>query len=528
MLATACLIAVLATAGTPETIGPAVWPSHGPAASPAGPAASPAGPAASPPAPTASGDSLRGVPIVPVVDYRSTALAAGWRDVDEVLGGTSDRWHALELVRDQADAILATLHAGRPTVGGRLVLASDADSLAADLATHRDRLAFLPADEVMPAVRAIRWGSRALFGVDRVSPDAWPLTARLPSDMGPDPSVAPDTTWTMFVGGDLGFDRQVAQVVTYEGKGVDYPFDGGTASIVGSVCCSAFGWPVPTIRQTGHTGAMRDLISSADLALANMEEPTPDHFTFHPSGVVFTGNPALLAGVRRAGIDVVSLANNHVGDGGQAGILQTIAHLDENGIAHVGAGSNLAEARRPALLTVGGVRVAILAYDSIASSYYGATATTPGSAPLTEANVRADVTAARKAGAQLVIVFPHWGVEYTRGPSAFQQRLAHVAIDAGADLVIGNHPHWVQAMEVYRGHPIWYALGNFTFDQTWSEPTLEGITLELTFRGSRLVQAWMHPHILVEGVQPNLLDPAGDGARVLDPLYEASAALLPW
>ena len=83
---------------------------------------------------------------------------------------------------------------------------------------------------------------------------------------------------------------------------------------------------------------------------------------------------------------------------------------------------------------------------------------------------------AREAGADIVIVFPHWGAEYSARPFTGQQRLARQIIDAGADMVIGNHAHWAGAMEVYKGKPIWYALGNFVFDQTWSEPTMEGIT----------------------------------------------------
>ena len=83
-----------------------------------------------------------------------------------------------------------------------------------------------------------------------------------------------------------------------------------------------------------------------------------------------------------------------------------------------------------------------------------------------------------------MIVFPHWGTEYDPTPFAGQRELAQAAIDAGADMVIGNHAHWAGAMEVYKGKPIWYALGNFVFDQTWSEPTMEGITLELTFQGT--------------------------------------------
>ena len=88
-----------------------------------------------------------------------------------------------------------------------------------------------------------------------------------------------------------------------------------------------------------------------------------------------------------------------------------------------------------------------------------------------------------------MIVFPHWGTEYRSKPFAAQQQLARMIIDSGADMVIGNHAHWAAAMEVYEGKPIWYALGNFVFDQTWSEPTMEGITLELTFHGADLVQA---------------------------------------
>ena len=95
-------------------------------------------------------------------------------------------------------------------------------------------------------------------------------------------------------------------------------------------------------------------------------------------------------------------------------------------------------------------------------------------------------------------------------------------------MVIGNHAHWVGAMEIYRGHPIWYALGNFVFDQTWSEPTMEGMLLELTFRGSTLVQVRLHPTIILDGAQPNFLDPAGDGRVVLGQLYDASRRLLPW
>ena len=503
------------TGSTPGSLAPASGPAGSPSGPSVGPATSPSGaPSAGPIAATA---------IVPVADYRTTATAIAKRDVTAVLDGTSRRWTTLELVADQSKAMLEAL--GVSLVGRRLVTAPDAVTLMRDLAAHRDRLAFLRADEVGPGVRALGWGSQHLFGAHRLKKvGAWPLVAQLPSQ----PGRAPGTTWTLFAAGDLGLDRTYANVVTNLGKGKDYPFDGGTARISALVCCSPFGWKVPTIVSTGHKGAMRDLISSADLALANMEESAPDHFKFHAHGTAFTGDPALISGIARAGIDVASVASTHIGDGGRAGILQTIASLKKYGIVPFGAGPNLAAARQPAIFDMGGVKVAILGYDGISARYYGATRATIGDAPLKAAYFKADIAAARAAGAQVVIAFPHWGIEYTFGPSASQQRLGRQMIDAGADLVIGNHPHWVQSVEIYKGKPIWYSLGNFTFDQSWSEPTLEGVTLELTFHGRTLVQAWMNPHILIRAVQPNLLAIAGDGQRVLAPVFKASGKLLPW
>jgi hypothetical protein len=489
--------------------------------SPQGLASSPAGSPGAPP----SEAPVVAVPIVPVADWRTTATSILARDVAAVLGGTSRRWKSIEVVMNESQPVLGALRVSAP--GHRVITAPDAATLMTDLAGHRDRLGFLRADEVRPGVRALGWQGRQLFGVHRLKNiGPWPLMVQLPAAAGG--GYDPMTTWSMFAAGDLGLDREYANVVKVMGKGMDYPFDGGTARIAGLVCCSPFGWRVPTIVSTGHAGAMRDLISSADLALANMEESAPNHFTFHRHGTVFTGDPALLAGIARAGIDVASVASTHIGDGGRIGILQTIASLKKNGIVPFGAGPNLAAARKPAIFDEGGVKVAILGYDGISSRYYGASSTTTGDAPLNATSIKQDVIAARQAGAQVVIVFPHWGIEYTFGPSPLQQRLGRLAIDAGADMVIGNHPHWVQSVEIYKGKPIWYSLGNFTFDQSWSEPTLEGVTLELTFRGSTLVQAWMNPHILVKAVQPNLLDLAGDGQRVLKPVFLASGRLLSW
>ena len=483
-------------------------------------------PVASAAQPVASA-ALADVPIVPVISFRSTPTATTREEVAAVLAGTSDRYVALELVADEADAILHALGVDRPNDKTRLVLAPDAAKLSDDLATNSKRLAFLRADVVGPEVRALAWGDTALFGVGRVNDlGDWPLSARLPPPAAAD-VFDPSATWTLFAGGDIMLDRGVYETLRVKGKGADFPFDGGTADITGRTCCSAFGWKVPTTRRTGNAGAFRELIKGADIAIANFENPAPDNPRWHTKGTVFSADPTLMDGLANAGIDYVSLANNHIRDAGGQGLLQTIENIEQRGIKVSGAGKDLAAARRPAIMEAGGVKVAILAYDAIAGKYH-ATATRIGSAPLQARLVKADVAAARKAGADIVIVFPHWGTEYDPTPFASQQKLARMIIDAGADMIIGNHAHWAAAMEVYQGKPIWYALGNFVFDQTWSEPTMEGITLELTFRGKELAQVRIRPHIILDKAQPNFLDPAGAGKVVMGQVFSASKGLLPW
>jgi poly-gamma-glutamate synthesis protein (capsule biosynthesis protein) len=466
------------------------------------------------------------VAIVPVTNFRSGRTVARTADVEKIRGG-SGTWTQLALVEADADAILAALGVQRDDLGDSLVTLPSAEKLREWLPKHRKALAFLRADDVDESVRTLSWGSKSLFGVDRVaSLDDWPLTARLLAPADTEPRYRPDTAWTLVAGGDILLDRGVALAI--KAKGVDFPFDGGTVDITG-ICkdCSPFGWDLPYTDRTGNKGAVRALINGADLAIANFENPAPDVFRFHGKGTVFTANPAYIKGLRNVGIDWVSLANNHIGDAGRAGMLQTIRNVKAQGIAYAGLGKNDKAAHKAAILDAGGVKVGLLGYDAIAKAYASGP-TTPGSARLTAKWLKKDIKAAREAGADVVIVMPHWGIEYRSTPFAGQQKLARAAIDAGADMVIGNHAHWAGALEVHDGKPIWYALGNFVFDQTWSIPTLEGITLELTFNGKDLVQAKMRPHLILDKAQPNFLDPLGDGKAVLSQIFRASKGLLDW
>ncbi len=502
---------------TPTANGPAITP---------GTSGTPAASSSLPQSPSPA--VVGAIPIVPVTSFRAPWDSTDAAEVAAVLAGSSSRYRAVELVAGDADAVLVAVGAKSSTLprGLRLITAASPAELRGDLAAHRDRLGFLRAGDIDPSVWALGWGRVSLFGVHRVAAIAsWPLAIQL--SVGAAQVYDPATAWTLVAGGDINLDGSVAYHVKTLGLGVDFPFGGGTAEILSRYCCSTRGALLPRARRTGKAGAVRDLLSTADLSIANFENPAPDDFVYHPGGYRFSADPALIEGVAKAGIDWVSLANNHIADSGAAGIADTIANLDRWGIVHGGAGHNLAAARVPSLLLAGGIKVAILGYDTIKPAY-SAGAGTAGSNQMSPNRVREDVAAARALGANLVIVFPHWGIEYTATPTAYQRSLAHAAIDAGADLVVGNHPHWAGAVEIYKGKPTFYALGDFVFNIDRSEQTEEGITLELTYSGTRLVQARMHPYLILDGSQPNFLDPARSGRVVMDQVFGASRGLLPW
>jgi len=206
------------------------------------------------------------------------------------------------------------------------------------------------------------------------------------------------------------------------------------------------------------------VLRDADIAFANLEGPLTDRGSpVQGKEYLFRSPPRLVSGaLARAGFDVVSLANNHTMDYGAAGLAQTIGALDRVGIRHVGAGANLAAARRAAIIKVRGQRIAFLGYSLTFPESYWAEAGKPGTAFGHEDQIVADVRAAR-AVSDIVIVSFHWGRESSRTLRPYQVQLGHAAIDAGAALVIGHHPHVLQAVERYKGGAILYSLGNFAF-----------------------------------------------------------------
>ena len=272
----------------------------------------------------------------------------------------------------------------------------------------------------------------------------------------------------------------------------------------------------------------RDLIGAADLAMAHWEPaivddtPTPCTPTFNMSTL-----PEAAHAADRAGIDVALAVGNHVGDCWTgcsyiAAVQQTVDHLHDAGLVVAGAGDTLDEARQPALVTVDGITFAFLGYDEIAWAHYGARAGTPGTAHADLDGLADDVRAAAELANHVIVGFS-WGVEYVAEPSSQQREAARTAIKAGASLVVGNHPHWVQATEWIGDGFVAYGLGNFIFDQDWSVETTQGAVLEVGFTADRILGVRLRPTAIRQQHLVELLDPAaGEGAVILDQIWRAT------
>lgn len=216
---------------------------------------------------------------------------------------------------------------------------------------------------------------------------------------------------------------------------------------------------------------IRRLWSDADLVVANHEAPVTRRGA--PAAKQDTGTPRYwyradphsVHVLATHGVGVVSLANNHVGDFGDDGVLDTMAALDAAGIAHCGAGSTDTEARRPAVVEVGGLRLGFLSvmqrYDMYVAEGTYARRGHPGPARLRMSRLGPDIAALRER-VDVCVVLVHWGRNY-REVTPLQQRLAKEIAAAGPDLVVGHHPHVAQPLEHVDGVPVLYSLGNAAF-----------------------------------------------------------------
>ena len=246
------------------------------------------------------------------------------------------------------------------------------------------------------------------------------------------------------------------------------------------------------IRTTGDPRApslkTAEILEQADITFCNLESPFYDEGPPIEGEMIFGADPETIEGLIYAGFDIVSLANNHFGNQGITGMNFTFSHLNENGIEYVGAWENEAKAREPKIIERNGVKFAFLGYNDVkevSQKGYVATSDEPGIAVLTKGNLTQDIQYAKER-AHVVVVSIHWGVEYEKTPTERQRTFAHLAIDSGASLVLGHHPHVIQTVEEYKDGYIFYSLGNFVFDQMWSEETRIGLIAKIFFEGDQI------------------------------------------
>ncbi len=222
-----------------------------------------------------------------------------------------------------------------------------------------------------------------------------------------------------------------------------------------------------------------DTLASADLTFGNLEGPISSRGVKQGSIYSFRADPRSAEGLAYAGFDVVSLANNHMLDYGKEAFLDTLDALTDAGISYAGGGADFKAAHGPAVWEANGMKVAFLAYTNLVPVSFTKETAQPAIAFADVAQMTADIASA-KAQADAVVASFHWGEEYQTAHNAYQERIAKAAIDAGALLVIGHHPHVAQEVERYNGGVIAYSLGNFVFDQNFSKDTRTGLALRVT------------------------------------------------
>jgi hypothetical protein len=538
---TVITVAVLAVVGVALLVGASLFAGGSPGASPSlAPGASP-GASGAAVASGSPGSSSKPGPASPAPSSPAASAGTGPSGLPLALvANVTDLRQAVS-----SATLRKELAAGRVAVPcGVTALTLDGAPIAVDAATcaepstittavraAKPRLGLLPAALVTPRVKVLRVDGADLFGSPSIRALPYPLVATV---------AAPPAGWLAFDGadvrtlistGDTCPDRGVSHQTNTLKKGWDWALGGGTATYTGIHMDRRFdgpdgkGWPVVDAVRSGNEGAVKKLISDAEITLNDFECPMTASFHQHDTGTIFSIDPEVAPFLARNGIDVVTLASNHITDQGVGALQETLDLFEENGIKAFGAGMNLADAMKPAVLDVRGVRFAFVGFNEIPGATR-AGASVAGVTWLTEANVRKSVAAARKV-ADVVIVVPQWGwPEYHANFTARQKTQMQLFFDAGADQVIGHGTHWSGPTSITqddRGfHLVMASHGNFLFGQDWSRQTQEGVILEATFVGSELAQVRLHPYIMLDQAQANLTNPTTDGKFIVNQVWSNS------
>lgn len=284
---------------------------------------------------------------------------------------------------------------------------------------------------------------------------------------------------TLVVVGDLMLGRRVNQRIVERGD---------------------FSWPFKKIRH---------ILEGADITLANLEAPLMDDCQFSNEGFRFCADKRNAQGLADAGIDLVSLANNHAEDFDERGINETILALEDVGMASVGLG-------KPVFMRKDDITFAFLSFNDVRVNEQAFLSNA------TEDLIKESVASVQES--DVIVVMFHWGDQYMKEPNARQRALAHLAINYGAQLVVGSHPHSVQSIEKYKEGLIVYSLGNFIADEMYNEPYTQeanqGVIGRFHFNKRGLFQQEFIPTVIKEESQSWLAEGA-DKKHVLRTIYSS-------
>jgi gamma-polyglutamate biosynthesis protein CapA len=290
-------------------------------------------------------------------------------------------------------------------------------------------------------------------------------------------SCSTDKTGSVTVSfvGDVLLDRGVGEKI--DQNGMNYPVEG-----------------------------ISSILNKTDISFGNLECPiTSRGYPILKKGnIIFRAKTAAAEGLKEAGFTIINLANNHVMDYGRDGLTDTIKYLNQVGIKTVGAGINGTDARKPVYINKSGMTIGFLGYSAFPTEGYFFFEDRPDVAQVVEKKLAKEVEQARKKCDFLIVSF-HWGKEFDFYPGEEQKTIAHLSIDSGADIVIGHHPHVLQGLEMYKGKPVFYSLGNFVFDNQIPEGTDQTLIVKLDIKNKRYNGLELTP-VKIDNCRPGIAE----------------------
>jgi poly-gamma-glutamate synthesis protein (capsule biosynthesis protein) len=249
------------------------------------------------------------------------------------------------------------------------------------------------------------------------------------------------------------------------------------------------------------------ILKKADMAFANLETPVSIRGKAADKMFAFRSKPATLKGVVYAGIDGVTLANNHILDYGQGAMLDTLLHLNKYKIGYTGAGSNIEAAFKPYTQTIKGKKIAVIGVSRVLSdpSWYAGKKSPGAASAYTLEPMLGEIKKSSKTN-DVTVVYIHWSEEFKDYPEEYARTMAKQMIDSGADIIIGSHSHCLMGIEYYKKKPIYYSLGNFVFNRSTrgGDKTIDSMMVNFEMDNNSITSK-ITPVKIIRG-QPNLMD----------------------